>query len=84
MEIEIKTNFFRGDPNDHNVVAEIPGTDLSDEIVVFGGHLQSVPVGTGATDNAAGVATAMEVMRIFKKTRHRTPADRSCWLLGRP
>ena len=67
MEIEIRTNFFRGDPNDHNVVAEIPGTDLSDEIVVFGGHLQSVPVGTGATDNAAGVATAMEVMRIFKK-----------------
>ncbi len=67
MEIEIRTNFFREDPNDHNVVAEIPGTDLSDEIVVFGGHLQSVPVGTGATDNAAGVATAMEVMRIFKK-----------------
>ena len=67
MEIEIRTNFFRGDPNDHNVVAEIPGTDLAHEIVVFGGHLQSVPVGTGATDNAAGVATAMEVARIFKK-----------------
>ncbi len=67
MEIEIRTNFFRGDTNDHNVIAEIPGTDLADEIVVLGGHLQSVPIGTGATDNAAGVATAMEVMRIFKK-----------------
>jgi carboxypeptidase Q len=67
MEIEIRTNFFRGDTNDHNVIAEIRGTDLADEIVVLGGHLQSVPVGTGATDNAAGAATAMEVMRIFKK-----------------
>ena len=67
MEIEIRTNFFRGDPNDHNVIAEIPGTDLAHEIVVFGGHLQSVPVGTGATDNGVGAASAMEVARIFKK-----------------
>ncbi len=67
MVIEIRTNFFRGDPNDHSVIAEIPGTDLAHELVVFGGHLQSVPVGTGATDNAVGAATAMEVARIFKK-----------------
>jgi hypothetical protein len=67
MEIEIRTNFYRGDPNDHNVIAEIPGTDLAHEIVLLGGHIQSLPVGTGATDNAANVVTAMEVVRIFKK-----------------
>jgi carboxypeptidase Q len=67
MEVEIRTNFYRKDPTDHNVIAEIPGTDLAHEIVLLGGHIQSVPLGTGATDNAAGVVTAMEVVRIFKE-----------------
>jgi carboxypeptidase Q len=47
-------------------VAEIPGTDLKDEIVMLGGHMDSWHSGTGATDNAAGVSVAMEVVRILK------------------
>jgi len=66
MEIEVRTHFYRDDPHDYNVVAEIPGTDLAHEIVVVGGHLQSVPVGTGAIDNAAGAVTSMEAVRILK------------------
>jgi len=66
MEVEVRMTFFRDDLTDYNVVAEIPGTDLAHEIVVMGGHLQSVPVGTGATDNAVGVVTAMEAARILK------------------
>ena len=66
MEMEVRTNFYRGDPNDYNVVAEIPGTDLAHEIVVIGGHLQSVPVGTGAIDNAAGSVTSIEAVRILQ------------------
>ena len=66
MEIEIRTSFFRGNPNDHNVIAEIKGTDLADEIVIVGGHIQSESFGTGAMDNAAGVVTAMEAVRILK------------------
>jgi len=66
MEIEVRTNFFRGNPNDHNVIAEIKGTDLAHEIVIVGGHLQSESFGTGAMDNAAGVVTAMEAVRILK------------------
>jgi hypothetical protein len=66
MEIEIRTNFYRGDPHDFNVIAEIPGTDLAHEIVIVGGHLQSVPVGSGAIDNAAGAVTSMEAVRILK------------------
>ncbi len=66
MEVNIKAHFSRNDPNDYNVIAEIPGTDLADELVLLGGHLQSEPVGTGATDNGAGVVVSMEVVRIFK------------------
>jgi len=66
LEVEVKMTFNRDDLTDYNVVAEIPGTDRADEIVICGGHLHSVPVGTGATDNAAGVVTAMEAVRILK------------------
>jgi len=66
LEMEIKVNFIRGEPVDYNVVAEIPGTDLAHEVVICGGHLQSEPVGTGASDNAAGAVTAMEAVRILK------------------
>ena len=50
------------------MVAEIPGTDpvLKDEIVMLGGHLDSWQGATGATDNAAGCAVMMEVVRILK------------------
>ena len=49
-----------------NTVAEIPGTDKADEIVMLGGHLDSWHGGTGATDNGAGVAVAMEAARILR------------------
>jgi len=39
----------------HNVIAEIPGTDLADEIVMLGAHLDSWHVGQGAIDDGAGV-----------------------------
>jgi len=66
MEVEIKAKFIRGKAVDFNVVAEILGTDLADELVLLGAHLQSEPVGTGATDNGGNVAVCMEVVRIFK------------------
>jgi carboxypeptidase Q len=51
-----------------NVVAEMAGTDPAkrSEVVMLGGHLDSWHSGTGATDNGAGVAVAMEAMRILK------------------
>ena len=50
----------------YNTIAEIPGSDLKDEVVMLGGHLDSWHSGTGATDNAAGVSAAMEAVRILK------------------
>ena len=66
MELEVRTTLYTGDPTDYNVIAEIPGTDLAHEIVINAAHLQSLPHGTGAIDNAAGSTTAIEAMRILK------------------
>jgi hypothetical protein len=50
----------------YNVVAEIPGTDKADEVVMLGGHLDSWHSATGATDNAIGCAVMMEAARILQ------------------
>ena len=70
LEADVKTKFYDKDIRAYNVLAEIPGTDpvLKDEIVMIGGHLDSWQGATGATDNAAGCAVMMEVMRIIKAT----------------
>ena len=49
-----------------NVVAEIPGTDLKDQVVLLGGHFDTWHGGTGATDDCSGVAACMEAVRIIK------------------
>lgn len=49
-----------------NTVAEIPGADKKDEVVMCGGHIDSWQASTGATDNGAGVAVCMEAVRILK------------------
>jgi carboxypeptidase Q len=49
----------------HNVIAEIPGRDKPDEVVMFGAHLDSWHAATGATDNAVGCAITMEAAHIL-------------------
>jgi carboxypeptidase Q len=66
VEVNINARFHDDDPMSHNIIGEIPGTDLKDEVVMIGGCLDSWHAGTGATDNAAGAAVALEVMRLFK------------------
>ncbi len=66
MAVELAVRFHDDDPMGYNTVAEIPGTDLKNELVMLGGHMDSWHGGTGATDNAAGVAVAMEAVRILK------------------
>jgi hypothetical protein len=67
IEMDVK-NTFHDDVMSFNVVAELPGTDKADEIVMLGGHFDSWHGGTGATDNAAGSAVMMEAMRILKQS----------------
>ena len=66
MAVELEVKFQDEDLMAYNTVAEIPGTDLKDEVVMLGGHLDSWHAGTGATDDAIGVAVAMEAVRILQ------------------
>jgi hypothetical protein len=63
---------YHDDATVANTIAEIPGTDPSGQIVMLGAHLDSWHSGTGATDNAAGVAACMEAVRILE-TLHVQP-----------
>ena len=69
LRVNVQSTFYDEDGgNAYNVIAELPGTDpvLRDEVVMIGGHLDSWHTGVGATDNADGVTTVMEAMRILK------------------
>lgn len=66
LEFNVSAKFYDQDLMSANVVAEIPGTDLKDEIVMLGAHFDSWHTGTGATDNAAGSAVCMEAVRILQ------------------
>ena len=56
MAVDLAVQFHDDDLMAYNTVAEIPGTDLKDELVMLGGHMDSWHSGTGATDNGAGVS----------------------------
>ena len=66
MSVDLSVEWQDADPMGYNTIAEIPGTDLKNEIVMLGGHMDSWHSGTGATDNAAGCAVAMEAVRIIQ------------------
>jgi carboxypeptidase Q len=66
MAVELKVAFHDELLMQENTIAEIPGTDLKNEIVMVGAHMDSWHSGTGATDNGAGVAATMEAVRIIR------------------
>jgi len=66
LELDIVNTSFAEGRTQHNVVAEIPGTDKADEIIMLGGHLDSWHAATGATDNAIGCAVMLEAIRILR------------------
>jgi carboxypeptidase Q len=61
-------NFFPGPGKERNVVADIPGADPS-EMVLLCAHFDSWDPAQGANDNGAGVAAVLEAARIFKLLR---------------
>ncbi|MDT5158798.1 MAG: carboxypeptidase [Acidobacteriota bacterium] len=66
LSVNLQVEFDDTDPMSYNTVAEIPGTDLKDEVVMVGAHLDSWHTATGATDNGVGVSIMMEAVRILK------------------
>ncbi len=72
LSMELEARYTNEDGMEHNIIAEIPGTDLKDEVVMFGAHYDSWHTGTGATDNGAGSAVMMEAARILLETIKET------------
>ena len=66
LEFNIQNKTFPEGATSYNTIAEIPGTDRKDEVVMLGGHLDSWHSATGATDNAIGCAIMMEATRILR------------------
>ena len=69
VELHIQTTIYPEKPgtmNGINVLADIPGTDLANEVVLLGAHLDTTPGATGATDNATGVAAMLEAVRVIQ------------------
>lgn len=58
---------FDPDAQSHNVIGEITGRELPNEVVVIGGHLDSWDVGSGATDDGGGCIATWEALRLMKK-----------------
>lgn len=69
MEVNIQARFHaesHPEGNGINTIAEIPGTDLANEVVLMGAHMDSYPYAGGATDNATGSAAMMEAVRVIQ------------------
>ncbi|HEX8184209.1 MAG TPA: M20/M25/M40 family metallo-hydrolase, partial [Blastocatellia bacterium] len=66
LEFNIVNRIYPEGRTAYNTIAEIPGTDKKDEVIMLGGHLDSWHAATGATDNAIGCAVMMEAARILK------------------
>jgi carboxypeptidase Q len=65
LEFTITNRSYPEGRTSYNAIAEIPGTDKKNEVVMLGGHLDSWHAATGATDNAIGCAVMMEAARIL-------------------
>ncbi len=69
-----------GERESGNVIAEVPGTDPGAGIVLVGGHLDSWDLGTGAIDDASGVAiTAAAAKRIMDSGQRPRRTIRVVW-----
>lgn len=69
LEIELGGGFGKTAVKAYNVVADFPGSEAPDEMVILGAHQDSWDLGTGATDNGAGTVVAMEVLRAMHAQR---------------
>src|ERR1041385_465009 len=66
VRLEMEAHTLPDAPS-RNVMAELAGREKPDEVVVFGGHIDSWDVGTGAMDDGGGMVIAWEAVRLLKK-----------------
>ncbi len=66
VRLEMEAQLLPDSPS-RNVIGELVGREKPDEVVLFGGHIDSWDVGTGAMDDAGGVVIAWEAVRLLKQ-----------------
>ena len=81
LEIDIRNYFKMGPVKYHNVIGIIPGTKYPNEYVIYGGHLDSYDVASGAVDNGNGTTTSMEAARLIM-LQGGNQTYNSCMLMG--
>jgi carboxypeptidase Q len=81
LRLNIRNEFYPNGRTVYNVVAELPGTDEADEVVMAGGHFDSWNPATGATDNGAGGSVAVEALRLIHSLNlpHRRTIRVALW-----
>jgi Zn-dependent M28 family amino/carboxypeptidase len=66
VEVEVRNKIGQAVEKAANVIGEIPGTDLKDEVVMIGAHFDTWHASPNASDNTSGCAVALEAARILK------------------
>lgn len=66
LKLRLNCNTYE-DAQSFNVIGEVKGTELPDEVIVVGGHFDSWDVGCGAHDDGAGCIQSIEVLDLFKR-----------------
>jgi carboxypeptidase Q len=59
------------DETSYNVIGELTGSQFPNEIITFGGHLDSWDTGEGAHDDGAGIVHCLEALRILKELKYK-------------
>lgn len=69
LDIDIENRFIEGPIQQYNIIADLPGTDKADEMVIVCGHFDSWdgPGSVGANDNGTGSTVTLESARLLKK-----------------
>jgi carboxypeptidase Q len=65
LRVNVQSHYVTDDPDSCNIVGDLRGSDPQ-QVVILGAHIDSWHTGTGAADNADGVAVMLETMRILK------------------
>ena len=71
LEINLPSTTSAAPVQAYNTTADIPGTDLANEMVIIGAHIDSWDLGTGATDDGTGVVAVIEALRAIQATGMR-------------
>jgi carboxypeptidase Q len=67
LEFDVQNQFLHGPLTQHNVIAEIEGSEFPDEYVIVQGHMDAWDGAQGACDNGTGMATTLEAARLIQE-----------------